>query len=65
MSFSETVSQNFNAYRVCVIIPTYNNVATLQKVIGEVSVYTSNIIVVNDGSVDHTLDTIKQFPSDM
>ena len=62
MGLSETVSQHFNTYRVCVIIPTYNNAATLQKVIEEVSMYTNNIIVVNDGSSDDSLNIIKQFP---
>ena len=63
MSLSETVRENFNTYRVCVIIPTYNNAVTLQKVIEEVSIYTNNIIVVNDGSSDDSLAIIKKFPS--
>ena len=63
MSLSETVRENFNTYRVCVIIPTYNNAATLQKVIEEVSIYTNNIIVVNDGSSDDSLTIIKKFPT--
>jgi glycosyltransferase involved in cell wall biosynthesis len=63
MSLSAPVRESFNAYRVCVIIPTYNNAATLQKVIQDVSVYTSNIIVVNDGSSDNTPDILSQFPS--
>jgi glycosyltransferase involved in cell wall biosynthesis len=62
MSLSETVRENFNAYRVCVIIPTYNNAAALQKVIEEVGIYTDNIIVVNDGSSDDSLTIIKKFP---
>jgi glycosyltransferase involved in cell wall biosynthesis len=63
MSLSAPVRESFNAYRVCVIIPTYNNAATLQKVIQNVSVYTNNIIVVNDGSSDNTPDILSQFPS--
>ena len=61
MSLSETVRENFNVLRVCVIIPTYNNAATLQKVIEEASIYTDNIIVVNDGSSDDSLTIIKKF----
>jgi glycosyltransferase involved in cell wall biosynthesis len=63
MSLSAPVRESFNAYRVCVIIPTYNNAATLHQVIQDVSVYTSNIIVVNDGSSDNTPDILSQFPS--
>jgi glycosyltransferase involved in cell wall biosynthesis len=63
MSLSAPVRESFNAYRVCVIIPTYNNAATLQQVIQDVSVYTNNIIVVNDGSSDNTPDILSQFPS--
>ena len=62
MSLSETVRENFNVFRVCVLIPTYNNAATLQKLIEEVNMYTDNIIVVNDGSSDDSLNIIKQFP---
>ncbi len=40
--------------RYCVIIPTYNNDATLERVINEISKFTEDIIVVNDGSTDST-----------
>ena len=48
---------------VCVIIPTYNNAASLGGVIGEVAAYTRQIIVVNDGSTDNTTEVLKAFPS--
>ena len=38
----------------CAIIPTYNNVTTLEKVLTDVAQYIPHIIVVNDGSTDHT-----------
>ena len=38
----------------CVIIPTFNNAATLAGVIRDVAALTRNIIVVNDGSTDDT-----------
>lgn len=38
----------------CVIIPTYNNSHALADVIEGTKKFTSNIIVVNDGSTDHT-----------
>jgi glycosyltransferase involved in cell wall biosynthesis len=47
--------------RYCVIIPTYNNEKTLERVISEVSKITTDIIVVNDGSTDSTSQIIKQF----
>ena len=47
---------------VCVIIPTYNNAATLSSVIAAVAAFTKNIIVVNDGSTDNTQSIIDSFP---
>jgi glycosyltransferase involved in cell wall biosynthesis len=49
--------------KVCVIIPTYNNAATLAKVIEDVAQYSNHIIVVNDGSTDNTVEIVKQFPA--
>lgn len=41
-------------HKICVIIPTYNNCKTLEKVIQGVKAFCPNIIVVNDGSTDDT-----------
>jgi glycosyltransferase involved in cell wall biosynthesis len=49
--------------KVCVIIPTYNNAATLAKVIEDVAQYTNHIIVVNDGSTDNTVKIVSRFPA--
>lgn len=49
--------------KACVIIPTYNNAATLAAVIEDVAQYSSHIIVVNDGSTDNTVDIVKQYPA--
>ena len=38
----------------CVIIPTYNNAKTLERVLNGVLEYTSDVIVVNDGATDNT-----------
>ncbi len=54
--------EKFDALKVCVLIPTYNNEQTLAKVIDDVSVFTRNIIVVNDGSTDGTVEILKTFP---
>lgn len=46
----------------CVIIPTYNNQKTLQRVIDGVLNYTQNIIIVNDGSTDETFSILQKYP---
>ncbi len=38
----------------CVVIPTYNNEKTLEKVVQDVLAVTGEVIVVNDGSTDST-----------
>ena len=42
--------------RVCAIIPTFNNLATLPAVIDGVRAQIEDVIVVNDGSTDGTAD---------
>lgn len=49
-------------HRICVIIPTYNNHKTLQRVIDGVLDYTENIIVINDGSTDSTAQILSSYP---
>ena len=46
----------------CVIIPTYNNAKTLEKVIHDVLQETHHVIVVNDGSTDNTIAVLQRFP---
>lgn len=43
-------------------MPTYNNQGTLLKVIEELKLYTSNIVIVNDGSTDSTPEILNSFP---
>lgn len=45
---------------IIVIIPTYNNDKTLSSVIESVRFYAPDILVVNDGSTDHTADFLSQ-----
>lgn len=45
---------------IIVIIPTYNNDKTLSSVIESVRFYAPDILVVNDGSTDHTTDILSQ-----
>ena len=58
MPHNQDTYQTFNELQCCVIIPTYNNAATLKKVIEDVQLYTSNIIVINDGSTDKTREIL-------
>ncbi len=50
-----------NKYKVCVIVPTYNNDKTLQRVLNSVLQFTSNIIIVNDGATDLTVAILKEY----
>lgn len=54
--------QLFRNQQVCVLIPTYNNAATIGKVIDGVLEYTNQIIVVNDGSTDETAEILSRYP---
>jgi len=45
----------------CAVIPTYNNEKSLEGVILDVLAYTSDIIVVNDGSTDSTGSILEKF----
>ena len=47
----------------CVIVPTYNNHKTLIRVLDSVLEYTTNVIVVNDGSGEGVVD-VPLDPSD-
>ncbi|MDL2227594.1 glycosyltransferase family 2 protein [Odoribacter sp. OttesenSCG-928-L07] len=49
--------------KVCIIIPTYNNSKTLAKVIDSVSIYSTHIYVVNDGSTDNTSEILNDYHS--
>lgn len=53
----------FEQHSLCVIVPTYNNELTLEKVLHGVMAYTKKIIVVNDGSTDNTPEILKSFPT--
>lgn len=63
MNHSPLYQSRFDALQCCVLIPTYNNHATLKRVIDEVYSYTTNIIVVNDGSTDNTVQILENYTS--
>jgi glycosyltransferase involved in cell wall biosynthesis len=54
--------EHMNQNKVCVIVPTYNNHKTLKRVLDSVLLYTTNIIVVNDGSTDETYGILESYP---
>jgi len=56
------VRQKFKELNCCIIVPTYNNDHALKEVIEGVLQYTDDIIVVNDGSTDRTIEILEQFP---
>ena len=58
----ENYHKIFKDKKCCVLLPTYNNAPVLPKVIKDVMQYTDDIIAVNDGSTDNTVEILKQFP---
>lgn len=48
--------------KICILIPTYNNQKTLERVLDGILFYTENVIVVNDGSTDSTSEILKNYP---
>ena len=44
----------------CVLIPTYNNAKTLQRVVNGVLHYTTDVFIINDGSTDDTANILKE-----
>ena len=62
----QNIQQNNSSEKKwCVIIPTFNNDKTLEKVLKEVLNICKNIIVVNDGSDDNTSQILKNFSDKM
>jgi glycosyltransferase involved in cell wall biosynthesis len=56
-----SVKESLDRLKVCVIVPTYNNHKTLKRVLDSILQYTSNIIIVNDGSTDDTSTILKDY----
>lgn len=53
----------FEKLNACVLIPTYNNQKTLQRVIDNSLIYTDRIVIVNDGSTDETNSILSNYTS--
>jgi glycosyltransferase involved in cell wall biosynthesis len=62
MSTAPQYYSSTDRLKCCVIIPTYNNHKTLKRVLDGVLQYTSNVIVVNDGSTDTTPVLLQDYP---
>lgn len=58
---TSAITEKINALNVCVLIPTYNNERTLERVIDGVLKYTQNILIVNDGATDNTAEILKNY----
>ncbi|MDR1181655.1 MAG: glycosyltransferase family 2 protein [Bacteroidales bacterium] len=57
----ENIHSTICQYGICIIIPTYNCEKTIRNIVESVLTYTSNIIVINDGSVDNTANILSLF----
>lgn len=62
METASSITERISNLKACVIIPTYNNHKTLQRVIDGVLQLTSHVIVVNDGSTDTTSEILANYP---
>ena len=60
---SISITDKINNLKCCVLIPTYNNERTLNRVIDGVLTYTEHIIIINDGATDRTSDILKSYPN--
>lgn len=58
---SNSLENRFLEKKVCVILPTYNNAGTIEQVLNDLLSYTSQIIVVNDGSTDQTKSLLTKY----
>lgn len=54
------IRQEMQQHKVCVIVPTYNNRNTVLQVVDRLLSLVSDVLVVNDGSTDDTLDLLAQ-----
>ncbi len=56
-----TINRRLKDLQCCVVIPTYNNHKTLKRLVEGVLDYTTDIIIVNDGSTDSTVQILETF----
>jgi glycosyltransferase involved in cell wall biosynthesis len=51
--------------KYCAVIPTYNNARTLADIVRRTLAVCTDVIVVNDGSTDDTLEVLKPYVNDI
>jgi glycosyltransferase involved in cell wall biosynthesis len=61
VSIDSTVQEKMQQLKCCVLVPTYNNGQTLEKVLKDILKITQNLIVVNDGATDQTASILENF----
>ena len=61
MPLQNSIRERISKHKTCVVIPTYNNHKTLQRVIQGVLDFTNAIIIVNDGSTDATSTILESY----
>ena len=57
------LNRQFQDRKLGILVPTYNNAATLPRLLTDLLEYTDRIIVVNDGSTDNTSEILFAFTS--
>ena len=59
MKSYDDIIQNMQKEKICVIVPTYNNAGTIIDIIERILLYSSDVIVIDDGSTDNTEALLK------
>ncbi len=58
----ESLKQQFERLKVCILVPTFNNAKTLALLLTDLLAFEAYIIVINDGSTDDTEKILARFP---
>lgn len=61
-SVTPRLQSQFDDYKACILLPTYNNAETIAAVVKASFLETTHVLVVNDGSTDNTLNVLQGLP---
>jgi glycosyltransferase involved in cell wall biosynthesis len=61
-SVTPRLQSQFEDYKACILLPTYNNAETIAEVVKASLLETTHVLVVNDGSTDNTLNVLQGLP---
>lgn len=61
MTDRDNLTATMRRLKACIVVPTYNNAATLANVLEDILTVASDVIVVNDGSTDSTAKILSRF----